>query len=128
MIKSKFIQDILTLLLDGDKEGEEVKNQMDFISETEFDYTGVGVYVSFEHVDGIEKFKSTIDDLILSGVTIKSPELEIGADSTLFFKNGLIDYLQLWSFDGEYPKNELSEYELKQEWTGSPERKIERKK
>lgn len=103
MIKSKFIQDILTFLLDGDKEGEEVMGQLDFISEKEFDYTGVGVFISFEHADGIENYKATIADLVLNGVTIKSPELEIGADSTLFFKNGLIDYLELWSFNGVYP-------------------------
>ena len=128
MIKSKFIQDILILLLDGEEEDEEAKKQMHFVSETEFDYTGVGVFVSFEHVDGIEKFKAKKGDLILNGVTIKSPELEIGAESTLFFKNGLIDYLEIWSFNGEYPKKELSEYEMKQEWVSSHERKIERKK
>ena len=128
MVKSKFIQDILTLLLDGDKAGEEVKGQLDFISEAEFEYTGVGVFISFEHADGIENFKATKTDLILNGVTIKSTELEIGADSTLFFKNGLVDYLELWSYNGEYPKHELSEYELKQEWVGSPERKIEKRR
>ncbi|WP_124980483.1 hypothetical protein [Nonlabens xiamenensis] len=128
MIKSKFIQDILTLLLDGDKDGEEVKEQLDFISETELNYTGVGVFISFEHAEGIEDFKTTKSNLVLNGVTIKSPELEIGADSTLFFKNGFIDYLELWSFNGEYPKNELTKYELKQEWAGSPEKKIVRNK
>ena len=128
MIKSRFIQDILALLLDGDKEGMETKRQIDFISESKFDYTGAGVFISFDHSDGIEKYKAEKPDLILNGVTIKSPELEIGADSTLFFKNGLVDYLELWSFDGVYPKNEILEYELTQEWKGSPMRKIERKK
>lgn len=127
MIKSRFLRDILTLLLDGDKEGLKVKGQLDFITEIEYDYTGVGVFISFNHKEGIEKFKATKTDLILNGVKIESPELKIGADSTLFFKNGLIDYLELWSFDGEYPNTELTEYELTQEWNGSLELKIERK-
>ncbi|WP_207214197.1 hypothetical protein [Brumimicrobium glaciale] len=70
MIQSKFIQDILTLLLEGDEESEEVKKQIDFLTETKFDYTGVGVFISFEHMNGIKKFKATKADLILNGLTI----------------------------------------------------------
>ncbi len=126
MIKSKFIRDILTLLLDGDQDGLQVKRQMGFITENDINYTGVGVFVKFEQSARIEEFKALKTDLVLNGVTIKSPELEIGADSTLFFKNGFIDYLEIWSFNGVYPKSELTEYELNQEWDGSPKRKIKR--
>lgn len=128
MIKSKFIQDVLTLLLDGDKDGKEVNGQLEFISETKLNYTGAGVFIYFDHADGIENFKATKSDLVLNGVTIKSSELGIGADSTLFFKNGLINYLELWSFDGSYPKHELNDYELNQEWVASLGKKTERKK
>ena len=126
MVKSQFIKDILTLLLDGDKEGLVAKNQIDFLTESKFDYTGVGVFITFKRENGIEEFKVTKSDLILNGVTIKSPSLKVGADTTLFFKNGLIDYLEIWSFDGEYPEMEINEYELKQEWEGSPRREIEK--
>ncbi|WP_242927680.1 hypothetical protein [Pontibacter vulgaris] len=127
MVKSQFIKDILTLLLDGDKEGVEAKKQIDFLTESKIDYTGVGVFISFKYEKGIEKFKATKSDLILNGVTIKSPILKRGADTTLFFKDGLIDNLEIWSFDGEYPQKELNEYELKQEWEGSPRRDIKKK-
>ena len=127
VIKSKFVRDILTLLLDGDEDGLEVKGQLDSITEAEFDYTGAGVFISFEHVAGVGNFKSSKTNLVLNGVTIKSPELRIGAEAILFFKDGIIDYLELWSFDGEYPKSDLTEYELKQEWSGSSELKIKRK-
>ncbi|HEY4651630.1 MAG TPA: hypothetical protein VIG72_09455 [Pontibacter sp.] len=126
MVKSQFIKDILTLLLDGDKEGLVAKHQIDFLTESKFDYTGVGVFITFKRENGIEEFKVTKSDLILNGVTIKSPSLKVGADTTLFFKNGLIDYLEIWSFDGEYPEMEINEYELKQEWEGSPRREIEK--
>lgn len=127
MIKSKFISDILLLLLDGDEDVEKVKGQLAYISETELEYTGAGVFISFEHTVGIEKFKSSKAHLVLDGVTIKSLKLKVGAATILFFKNGLIDYLELWSFNGEYPQYELTEYELYQEWVGSPEKKITRK-
>jgi len=104
-----------------------VKGQLDFISETEFEYTDVGVFISFDQEPGIEEFKASKADLILHGVSIHSPELEIGADSTLFFKNGLIDHLELWSFGGGYPQHQLRQYELRQAWDNSPQRKIERR-
>ena len=58
---------------------------------------------------------------------IKSSELEIGADCTLFFKDGLISYLEIWSYSGNYPKKELIDYELTQQWKGSPKRKVKSK-
>ncbi|WP_055437654.1 hypothetical protein [Lacinutrix algicola] len=124
MLKSEFISNILELLLDGDKEGIDAKLQLEYLTESDYEYTGSGVFIGFEHKNGIEKFKADKSDLILDGVRIKSTELEIGADCTLFFKNGLIDNLEIWSFSGNYPKKELSDYELTQEWKNSPDRKI----
>ncbi len=124
MLKSKFIANILELLLDGDKEGINAKSQLEYLSESDYEYTGSGVFIGFEHKSGIEKYKSEKSDLILDGVGIKSTELKIGADCTLFFTNGLIDNLEIWSFSGNYPKKELNDYELTQEWENSPERKI----
>lgn len=128
MIKSKFIGNILELLLDGDKEGINAKSQLGYLSETDYEYTGSGVFIGFEHKSGIEKYKVDKSDLILNGVVIKSTELEIGADCTLFFKNGLIDNLEIWSYSGDYPKKDLCDYELTQEWQNSPRRKIKANK
>jgi len=124
MLKSKFISSILELLLDGDKEGVNAKSQMDFLTESDYEYTGSGVFIEFKHKNGIEKYKSKKDDLILNGVVIKSSELEDGAGCMLFFINGLIDNLEIWSYSGNYPKTELIDYELTQEWENSLERKI----
>ncbi|MFB9865218.1 hypothetical protein [Rufibacter immobilis] len=123
VIQSKYIRDILTLLLDGDPEGLAAKKQLDYIRENKSNYTGAGVFVSFEHLQGIVSYKTENKELILDGVIINSPELNIGAIATLFFKDGLADYLEIWSYDGEYPEKELRNYELKQEWNESPNRK-----
>ena len=36
-------------------------------------------------------------------------------------------FLEIWSVDGEYPRHELYDYVLKQEWKDSPQLKIEKK-
>jgi hypothetical protein len=124
MLKSKFIADILDLLLDGDRDGIKAKSQIEFITESDYEYTGTGVFIGFKHKNGIEKHRSEKDDLILDGVEIKSSELQIGANCTLFFSNGMIDHLEIWSFSSTYPKTELKEYELTQVWENSPGKTI----
>lgn len=124
MLKSKFITDVLELLLDGDNDGIKARSQIKFITESDYEYTGSGVFVGFEHQSGIEKYRCEKNNLILNGVEIKSSELEIGAKCSLFFKNGLIDYLEIWSCDGIYPQTELTKYELTQVWENSPRKKI----
>jgi len=124
MLKSKFIADILELLLDGDKEGIKAKSQIEFLTESDYEYTGSGVFVGFEHSNGIQKYRCEKDDLILDGVEIKSSELEIGANCTLFFTNGIIDNLEIWNYGGTYPNTELKKYELTQTWENSQGRKI----
>jgi hypothetical protein len=124
MLKSKFISDIFELLLDGDEDGIKAKSQIEFITESDFEYTGSGVFIGFEHKKGIEKYRCEKNDLILDGVEIKSSELEIGANCTLFFSNGIIDNLEIWSFGGDYPNSELTKYELTQVWKNSPRKAI----
>ncbi|QNF33740.1 hypothetical protein HUW51_13795 [Adhaeribacter swui] len=124
MVRSKFIKDILTLLLDGDEEGVFARNQLNYITEKEVEYTGAGVFIYFKYANGIEKFQLENRTLILDGVKIISTELTADADATLFYKNGLIDYLEVWSHNGEYPKTELKNYVLKQDWKSSPNRII----
>ncbi len=124
MLKSEFVTNILELLLDGDKEVINAKSQLKYLIESDYEYTGSGVFIGFKHNIGIKKYKIKESNLILSGVDIKSTELEIGADCTLFFSDGLIDNLEIWSFCGKYPDRELNNYELTQVWENSPEKKI----
>lgn len=126
MLKSKFISDILDLILDGDEAGIKAKSQIQFISESDYEYTVAGVFVGFQHENGIEKYRCEKNDLILDGVEIKSPELEIGANCTLFFSDGIIDNLEIWSYGGDYPKSDLTKYELTQVWENSPQKTIKR--
>jgi hypothetical protein len=120
MVKSKYISDILELLLDGDSEGLLARNQVPFITEKDFEYTGYGVFVNFSHSKEIIEFKVDKPKLILNGVKIEASELLIEADATLFFNDGVIDYLEIWCYPGNYPKQDLKKYTLTQIWDGSP--------
>ena len=115
MISSKFVLSILDLLLDGDEYGRALRPQIDFLTDTEYDYTGGGLFVTFQASIGIEIYKHPEERVILDGVTITSSELGIGASATVFANNGIIDYLEIWSYDGEYPQKELTDYAIKQE-------------
>jgi hypothetical protein len=124
MIKSKYISDILDLLLDGDDLGQKARFQIDFLTETNYTYTGIGVFVKFSHDDGIEQYTLKTDHTVINGVEIKSTELDIGAEAMVFISNGLIDYLEIWSYNGEYPARELTSYTLTQGWANAPGREI----
>ncbi len=124
MIKSKYISDILGLLLDGDSEGVAVRLQLEFLTDTKYDYTGSGLFVTFTHSDGINKHKHSKDDLVLLGVKITTSEYPIDADGTVFLKNGLIDNLEIWCYKGDYPQKDLTKYTLTQAWNNSPAKQI----
>ena len=115
MISSKFILDILDLLLDGDEAGKAIRPQVDYLTDAEYTYTGVGVLVSFNTSTGIENYKYSEDKVILDCVSITSTELGVGASAIVFVSNGVVSTLEIWSYDGEYPRRELSDYTLKQE-------------
>jgi len=128
MIKSKFIIDILDLLLDGDNDGLMIREQFDYITDETYNYTGSGLFVTFSHSDSISTKRIKKDNPVLNGVLIKSSELEIGADATVFITSGIIDYLEIWSQSGDYPKRELTDYVLTQVWEDSPKRQITKDK
>lgn len=113
MIKSKFIYDVLDLLLDGDSNGIKAKSQIKYLCESDYEYTESGVFISFTHQPGIEKYRMQSDRLILDGVVVKSTNPNLEAEAIVFFKKGLVDFLEIWKYYGEsYPKEELTSYEL----------------
>lgn len=124
MIKSKFISHIVDLLLDGDAEGTATRPQMQFLTDEGYVYTGSGLFVSFLHSEEIIQYKSNKEDLVLNGVKITSTEFSIEAEASLFFKNGIIDYLEIWCYQGDYPHQDLTTYTLTQIWDNSPGRQV----
>jgi hypothetical protein len=125
VVKSKYISDLLDLLLDGDKEGIAVRPQVEFLTDTEYNYTGGGLFVSFSHEDGIAKYKySKEENFFMHGVRITTSEYPIEAEGAVFLKNGLIDYVEIWCIAGDYPQEDLKKYTLTQAWNNSPGKQI----
>jgi hypothetical protein len=124
MVQSRFILNILDLLLDCDEDGKIARQQMTYLTERNYNYSGAGLFVIFSHTDDALKYRLRKKDAVLNGVKIKSPDLGIGADATLSFKDGIVDYLEIWSLDGNYPDKELEKYIMTQEWKDSPNRQI----
>jgi len=112
MLQSKFISDIVHLLVDINDHYLSAKKQIDFLTEAKYEYSGTGLFVTFSHEQGIDNYKCAGDSFLLDGVDIKSTELSADGDAILFFKNGLIDLLEIWSYDGYYPRAELKDYTL----------------
>jgi hypothetical protein len=128
MIKSKYISNILDLLLDEDEEETSLRKQIEFLSDSTYDYTGIGLFVTFTHSEEIEAYKVQSETTVMDGVRIQSEEIEMGADAILFIKDGVIHNLEIWSLGGKYPAKEISSYELSQTWEDAPGRKIIQKK
>lgn len=124
MIGSKFILDILDLLLDGDDNGKAVRPQIDYLTELDYEYTGMGVFITFRSSEEILVHRVGSAQLVLDGVSIRSPELKIGASAIVFIKDGVVNLLEVWSYDGEYPGKELTSYTLKQEGSYGSGREI----
>lgn len=124
MIKSKYISDILDLLLDGDDVGKSARPQIAFLTDANYNYTGVGLFVTFKHAHGIEQYRVSTEKNMINGVEIRSNELDIAAEAMASLNNGLIVYLEIWSYSGKYPTEELTNYTLTQSWNGSTGREI----
>ncbi len=127
MVKSTFINDILELLLDGDNESILAKEQLAFITEENFEYTDGGLFVSFSYSNEITKYKINKQNMVLNGVKIQTTEFPIEAEAILFFSNGVIDYLEIWCYQGDYPNQDLSKYTLTQVWNNSTNKTISKK-
>lgn len=128
MIKSQYILDIFDLAFDDHSDCNLLRNQIQFLSVREIEHTGIGAFIYFSFHDQILQFKldtsdSTKFDIegnptdIINGIEIVNPDLLILADATVYLKNGIIDYLEIWNKCGEnYVKADPEHYQLNQIW------------
>lgn len=117
MLTSNYILDILDLGLDGSDSENLLREQIRFLSISELEHTGVGLFVYFKSEDLIEQFRADVNDERLDGVQINSPENKIQAEGIIHIGNGIISSLEIFNFCGEdYPTIEPSTYELSQKW------------
>lgn len=93
MISSNYILDILDLGLDGSDSENLLREQILFLSISEREHTGVGLFVYFEAEDLIQQFRVELTNAatqnfngitiaLLDGVEINSPENKIKAEGS----------------------------------------------
>lgn len=85
---------------------------------------GSGLFVTFSQSAGIDQYRIGTPNIILNGVKITTSEFDIEAEASLFFMNGLIDFLEIWCYIGDYPNHDMTKYTLMQIWTDSNGRQI----
>ncbi len=135
MIKSTLVLDILDLFFDGEQDAEFFKTQINHLTISEIEYSGFGVFITFESNEEIYKYRAylnfTNDDFanenrltILNGIIIENKDLNIEASATIRIEDGIIESIEIFNFNGfEYPESELENYEISQNW-GNYNRKI----
>lgn len=127
MISSKFIIDILELILDDENVSKSLHEQIDFLTDTEIKHTGIGMFIHFEN-KLVEKYLKLGENLTLNGIEIKNEKLNILAEAILKVKDGIVVELEIFNKNGlDYPKVEIENYTLTQNWKGSKNRTIDRK-
>lgn len=138
MIKSQILLDILDLALEGDVDIGLLKKQIPYLTEKSFEYTNIGLYVYFEQDSSIKNYRIYPNSITsfnqkgdefyrLDGVEIKNDVQNILADATVHLTNGLIDCIEIWNKIGFYPKSELLQYEIYQNWKLKNRKRIIRK-
>jgi len=118
MIKSNFIADVVDLLLDGDADGTASRPQLALITDTVYGYTSGGMFVNFSHLENINSYKCAKDELVLKNVKITAAGHDFEAEATLYFRGGIIERMEVSCTQGSFPRRELRQYTLTQNWAG----------
>jgi hypothetical protein len=122
MIISELVSNIIQLTVEGEKFEEILFEQIEHLTEREEEHTGVGLYVYFKHEPDIETYRLTESQMTelfggsahrLEKFELINADINVLADTTIHFSNGLIECLEIWNKLGDYPREELVSYELK---------------
>ena len=120
MIESELISTIIELTIEGEKFETQLFEQIELLTEKEFEHTSVGLYVYLKPENGIEKYKLSKSELkeMFGEHNQELTKFElisknVLADSTVHFSGGIIDCVEIWNKIGSYPKEELLTYKLK---------------
>lgn len=122
MILSELIATIIDLTIEGDKFETQIFEQIEFLTEKKHEHTVVGLFVYLKPEEGIEKYrlsKSQLEIMFgnhnhqLTKFELRNDSLNVLADLTVHFSEGIIDCVEIWNKLGKYPKEEMLSYELR---------------
>lgn len=122
MIESRLTLDIITETLKGEKYEEQITRQLEHLEEVEYEHTGSGLLIFIEYRKAAKEFWLTDKQLYelfgesdheLCKVELVNEALNIRAETSVHFKNGLIERVEIWNHEGDYPEEDLEKWELK---------------
>ena len=122
MIESKLTLDIITATLKGEKYEEQITKQLEHLEEVEYEHTDTGLLIFIEYRKAAKEFWLTDAQLYevfgesdheLSKVELINEALNIKAETSVHFKNGLIERVEIWNSLGDYPEDDLKTWELR---------------
>ena len=122
MIESELISEIIDVTIEGEKYESQLNEQLNYLNEKEYEHTGTGLYVYFENEPDISKHRLSDEQLNemfngynheLTKFELLNEKLQIQADVTVHFSNGIIDCVEIWNKLGDYPEEDLLTWQLK---------------
>jgi hypothetical protein len=94
MIKSKLIASVLLKFSEYNQELSVLPEQIKYLTENEFEYTGSGLFVDFIIDETAYKYP-IYSNIIFSGAYVYSPKVICGAETLLKFEKGVISSLEM---------------------------------
>lgn len=122
MIESKLTLDIITATLQGEKYEDQIAKQLEHLEEVEYEHTDSGLLIFIEYRKPAKEFWLTDTQLHetfgesepeLSKVELINDELNIRAETSVHFKNGIIERVEIWNTLGDYPEEDLEKWKLR---------------
>lgn len=121
MVESKYILDLMLNIIESSQHSDLLLNQLTQLKISKYEYTSSGLFVYFEFLKENSKnmFKLPVNEsYYLDGLLVYSPFIpKSGAEVGLHFNEGIIDCLEIWCYEGDYPQHDLDEYTLTKQWT-----------
>ena len=104
---SEFEKNLIAALIQGDQKEKVIHSQLDGAIVKKRDYTGVGFYTEIQvpkKRERLSKSNRYIEET--PKVHLEHPKLSDGAGALLWFKDGYVDTLECYTYEGDWPEDE----------------------
>lgn len=122
MIDSKLTLEIIQETIQGIPFEEQLLKQLPHLEEVEYEHMDTGLIIFIEYRKAAKEFWLTDKQIFelfgdstteLTRVELINESLNIHAETTVHFTNGLIDRVEIWNQLGDYPEEDITSWELK---------------
>lgn len=122
MIESELVLAIIGETLDGVQFEEQITKQLPHLMEVEYEHMDSGLIVFIDHESStVKQFRLNDEQLKLlfgdaehelCSVELVNEALNVKAETSLHFANGILNRVEIWNALGTYPEDDLESWEL----------------